>query len=236
MTIAYGATGTVLNTASATPAVAYPAGITAGQMLVLACYTFEAGGTVLAPAGGFTYLGESPLSTSVSVHVYTKEAAGTESGTVAVNPDATIDIVGHISRFTKTLDAWDSHSFSTGPETGSLSTAEWTVVTDGPVERETGDMLVAFGQGNGGTSARVWTSETIDGASATAIVNTWRTGINMQGHTSYALSPSTANTAVTHIGNLDTNMAGNGLILRLRDLSTHTDFRGWGYIPIKADS
>ncbi len=234
MTVGYGATGTVYNAASSSGAVAYPSGITAGQMLLLAAYTFESGGTVLAPAGGFSLVGQSPISSSVQVHVFAKEATGSESGSVALNPDATVDFVAHISRFTKTLDVWDSIAFGTGAEVGS--DPEWEVTTSTSVERIAGDMLVAFAQGNGGTSARTWSSETIAGASATAVVNTMRTGINMQGHTSYATAPSTANNAITHISELNTNQAGNGLILRLRDLSTHTDFRGWGRIPIKADS
>lgn len=162
--ITFGAAGAVAYSAVSGTSVApaYPAGITAGQMLVLIIGqkpTTANGGTVATPAG-WTLAGSvlakggfgSTTGAGVgntNVFVFTKVAAS-ETGTLTVTVGDNNVCWAHISRWATTSSGWAAAGFASGAEErDSISAA---AVTTTSIGAQGGDMLVgAFVAPYGGT-------------------------------------------------------------------------------------
>lgn len=91
MAIAFGAAGTLLNvtTATTTFSVAYPAGITAGQLLVLFISSNGGAPSATPPTGWTEVFREASTVTNPRGALYIKVATGSESGTLAVTMTST---------------------------------------------------------------------------------------------------------------------------------------------------
>ena len=147
MAVTYGATGTLLLVSSATTTfnVAYPSGITAGDLLVLHLVTNGGAPSSTPPSGWTEVFREASAVSNPRGGVYIKIASGSESGTLAVTVTSTTG-VAQISRYSG-VDATTPQDVTrsivevstTGDTTISLPSI--TTVTDGA-------MLLAFGAAN----------------------------------------------------------------------------------------
>jgi hypothetical protein len=223
MTVAFGAKGTTFNgTTSSSFSVAFPTGITAGQKLVLCVFINKSGGLTVNTPSNWDEVSNSPspLVTSNRVSVFTKVATGSESGSQTVTTStAPTGSLAFISRYTTSLGLFDPDAAASGTD----STTDYDMTTDQTVERVSGDLLIGFACGNGAT-LRTWTSETIATAAVTAArENVLHSTTAMQAHVSDAVAPSTTTATVRHFGDLNSNMGGSGVVLRLRDVSASVD-------------
>jgi hypothetical protein len=102
MAWAFGAKGAMSHASGThtTPlSVAYPTGITAGQILVLAWSHAVTSGKVATPSGGWTSIAER-VGSGGTPRFFVKIAAGTESGSITVGSDADGWCSAQIARFT----------------------------------------------------------------------------------------------------------------------------------------
>lgn len=147
MAVAFGATGTLLlvSVATTTFNVAYPSGITAGDILVLHIVTNGGAPSSTPPTGWTQVHRESTTVTNPRGGVYIKVASGSESGTLAVTVTSTTG-VAQISRYSgvdtttpQDVAASIAQVNTTGDVTITLPSI--TTVTNGA-------MLLAFGAAN----------------------------------------------------------------------------------------
>lgn len=147
MAVAFGATGTLLLVSSATTTfnVAYPAGISAGDLLVLHVVTNGGAPSSTPPTGWTEVHREATTVSNPRGGVWIKVASGSESGTLAVTTASTTG-VAQISRYTgvststpQDVAASIAQVNTTGDTTITLPSI--TTVTNGA-------MLLAFGAAN----------------------------------------------------------------------------------------
>lgn len=155
MAVAYGATGTLLlvSTATTTFNVAYPSGISAGDLLVLHVVTNGGAPSSTPPTGWTEVFRESVNVTNPRGGVYIKVASGSESGTLAVTVASTTGVAS-ISRFSgvDTTTPQDvTRSIIELNTTGTLDVVlpSITTVTNGA-------MLVMFTAAN--STSKQWTT------------------------------------------------------------------------------
>lgn len=145
--------------------MAFPAGITAGQMLTICIVnkyptnspTTPDGWTLPANGQGTGGSGASGVdSGNVYATVYVRVADGTESGSQVVDIPSGNAAVGVISRYTKTLATW-SYAAVNGAD-NSVGT-DWSVTAGADPGVTGGDMVVACSGVNGNVAT--WSSEAI---------------------------------------------------------------------------
>lgn len=167
MSVGYGSTGAGA-TGSTSLSVAYPASIAAGDLLVLGVVskyptngpTTPSGWTLAAQAQGGS--GSAGLNAGdVYVTAYTREADGTEAGSLAVTLTGCNSAAGAISRYTKTAGyAW-SVAATSGTDT-SAGTG-WSVTGAADPGIAAGDMVVAVTGANGDAASASGQSVTTTG-------------------------------------------------------------------------
>ena len=152
MAIAFGAAGAVANTATTTLTLVYPAGITAGQLIVVCICnkyplntpTTPAGFTLATNAQGTGGSGAAGIDTgTVYSTVYYKIAAGTETGNLSITITANNAAIGRIFTYTNGTSNWDVAAANGADNTAGtawlttmntnpgITTGDWVVVGSG---------------------------------------------------------------------------------------------------------
>lgn len=152
MAIAFGAAGAVANTATTTLTLAYPTGITAGQLIVMCiCNKYPpnspatpAGFTLAANAQGTGGAGAAGIDTgTIFMTVYYRIATGVLSGNVSITITGNNVAIGRIFRYTNATGNWDVVAANGADNAGGtawlttmnvnpgLTTGDWAVVASG---------------------------------------------------------------------------------------------------------
>jgi LmbE family N-acetylglucosaminyl deacetylase/regulation of enolase protein 1 (concanavalin A-like superfamily) len=230
--IAYGASGAI-NYGTTSLAVALPTGVTAGQLLVVKVGA-RPGATVsiVTPTGwsdGFTRYGESVGTFGTDggdagptrVVMFTKIAAGTESGTLAITVTGGNACWGQVDRFTSGTGVFDLQAYTA--EDSSSDTTYSAAATSGAGALIPGDVvLVAHAKP---TDAGTYSAETIAatgltfGTIAEIAEYTTINGNDMGGASWYGrvTSGTQSGTTITAGATLSASMYGPASILRIRD-------------------
>ena len=183
MAVTFGAVGTRFagGTNAATPiAIAYPTGITAGQMLLLFVTVKVNTITVTTPSGWNLLLdisggtGASALDAGTTrTYVFWREATGLETGTVSVAFSATpTGHTGYIVRYTKGAGtAWATPTAVGGADV--VHGTAWAATGSANLSVTTGD-LVVIGNGNDTDATTAYTTPTLTATGATITTPTVR--------------------------------------------------------------
>lgn len=234
-TVAYGAKGTTLNVAtpSSPQNVAYPTGITAGQMLLLFANSDRNSLQFNLSASGWAHVNASPhtdAATNDSLVLW-KEASGSESGNLSVTvTNSPTTLTAFIARFTTSgSGAWEIQAAGGSDATVNTSWAPSFSSGDTTMNLDNGDLLIAHVTGRL-DAAVTWSSETIEGISATQRENLSGPGTNtIQIHVSTAsVTSNLGDQAISHAATLGTSMRGINQVVRLRHASlavTHRFFQ-----------
>lgn len=238
MTATYVSAGSVASAAAQTVAVPYPAGIAAGDALVLtraakpdtAALTTPAGWTLLDTRTGGTGVLANDTGPMVLAR-YWREAAGTESGTLTVDSTpGTVDVQqGAITRYTKATGATWSVTASGGADASAGTDWSATMAADPGIT--SGDLVeVALAWST--DAVRTWSAETLTAtgatisavsvpaaAGATGLGADIASRVNVFGATAGTSSAAPAYTATISSG---INMLGPTSIVRLREVVTAT--------------
>lgn len=227
MAITFGASGA---TASGTTSVvaAYPAGITAGQLLLLPVTTKPQTVTVNTPAGwrqvasntgGTGTFGADTGPTQVVLFARTADGAETGSVTVSISTATNQAAMGAIQRWTKTNAEWDLDAFVGAADTTNATSYS---ATGAALNCATGDVLwhmfAANGDLSGAVSARTLTlaggtTGTVSGRQGSATANGNDLGI----HTWDAPVSAGANGAPTATATFVGATSGAALFVRIRE-------------------
>lgn len=130
---AFGAAGTGAASTTGSISVPYPSGITAGQLLIAHIFRFDDGDAAPTTPSGWTAKYSAAGGTS-SLHVFTKIAVGTESGSLAFTiGDGTDGFYGQMYRFTGDTADWQFEDGTSA--TGSSASATMSAVTTTGADR-----------------------------------------------------------------------------------------------------
>lgn len=173
MAVGLGTAGTIVAVAAQTISPAHPAGITAGDGLLL-LRSAKPDTTVLVTPDGWTLLREEAGGLGVFGNdtgpcrqaVYWRQADGSETGTVActTNP-GTHDIQqAVINRYTKSSDT--SWNVAAGGGVDNIASVDWTVTSSPALDLAVGD-VVQVGMTWPTDSARTWSAESLTASGAT---------------------------------------------------------------------
>lgn len=234
--VGFGAAGAVATGTNAL-AVPHPAGIVAGNLLVLviankippAGPSTPLGWTLAAQAQGGAGADNVNDSGQVFVTVFTKVAIGGEAGNLAVTITGGNVAVGRMFRYTKTASAW-----LTATTTGSDNTAGagWSVTGAANPGIASGDMVIVGSAAN--SDNYNWSAESISATGATFGVHTERqdsgsangrdADLVVSDHTVTAGSATAAPvyTMTASGSSAPTNPAGASVILRIREANVTT--------------
>lgn len=233
--IAHGATGTGAQ-GTTSLSVSYPAGVAAGNLLVLCVSNkYPANGPATPSgwtlptngqgSGGSGSAGED--SGEVYATVFVKVADGSESGSLAVTITSGNAATGAMSRYTKTLAAW---SYAAVNGVDSTVDTSWSVTAGADPGVTAGDMVYACSAVNGGLTA--WVSPAITqtgitwGTSTERIEGATANGDNVETMVSdHAVSSGTSSAApvytMTGAGSGANSPAGATVLLRLREVAAN---------------
>lgn len=249
MAISFGALGTIVGFNATPTAVAYPAGVAAGQLLVLVGLS-KVGSTaqsVQPTLSGWASEGYVRHGTTASANdtgsmaamVWTKVADGTESGTISVAWGLT-PFAGQAFMFSLSNATF---GWATGVATAvrTLTTTAWSVTYGTDPGITTGDFVCVFNTVptdlSTASSAGTLTATGLTAGSATARIahNADNTGTDSAGwFDSYQPSAGTSSAVATYASTLTggTNLFGVSLLLRVREIAGtdytdgETDLRG----------
>lgn len=249
MAVAFGSQGTVAS-GTTSLSVAYPASISAGDLLVLCiCNKFPANGpstpagwtlpTDGQRSGGSGVDGND--SGNVFATVFYKEADGTESGSLSVTITSGDCAVGRMLRYTKGAGAWQISAVNgtdTTPGVGS-----WNVTAGADPGIAAGDFVVTCSAVNANSAATNFSSHAMTVTGATVGTDTARltgTGDTPSGGTSlgndctlaiadHEITAGSSSAApafsMAYAGGTAASPAGATVFLRLRE-----DAGGGGFI------
>lgn len=242
MTIAFGAGGGVANTITTTLSVAYPAGITAGQLLLLAVVNKYASAPPATPSGWSLIgaatggSGASGADTGVvNTYVFYQIANGNESGSVAVTITGNNIALGAIYRVTKSASlVWRVSGAGTPKNTGNNAT--WSVLSSTPLDIRSGDLVYAISGINADAYTFASAALTATGATFSATerqdtvtANGDDCAIHVQEYSCTAGSSSAAPThQMTATGTLSADApAGATVFVRLREVALAREGKTW---------
>lgn len=236
MPIAFGAAGAVANTATTTLTLAYPAGITAGQLLVICiCNKYPpntpttpvaAGFILAANAQGTGGSGAAGIDTgTVFTTVYYKIAAGTETGNLAITVTGNNAAIGRIFRYTNATGNWDVSAANGADNTAGTA---WLTTMNVNPGLTTGDWAIVASGIN--TDAYTYSAQAPAEASTTFGATVERQDSGTTSGQDCALvvtdTPVTAGTSVnpptyamTSSGTAANNPAGSSVMLRIREVA-----------------
>lgn len=235
MAIAFGASGLAANTATNTLTLAYPAGITAGQLIVVCVCnkyppnnpTTPAGFTLAANAQGTGGSGAAGIDTgTVYMTVYYKIAVGTETGNLAITFVGTNNSgIGRIFRYTNATGNWNVSAANGSDNTAGTA---WLTTMNVNPGLTTGDWAIVASGIN--TDAYTYASQAPAEASTTfgATVERQDSGTNSGQDCALVVTdtPVTAGTSVnpptysmTASGTAANNPAGSSVMLRIREIA-----------------
>ncbi len=164
MTIAFGAAG-AFSGGTTSLSLAFPASITAGQMLVMSVGNKYPDATPTTPAGWqlqATITGGAGASGQdtgqIRVSVYTRIADGTESGNQAVTVTSANSSCGRISRYTKASNTAWGVATATTPQ-NVANTLSWSATATSNPGIAAGNLVVAISADN--SDAFFWTTEAV---------------------------------------------------------------------------
>ncbi len=131
--------------------IAYPASISAGDMLVLAISGKTTSLTTQPTASGFSGAGDNfraatAGSNYVAACILVKEATGSESGNLAVTLTDWVNAIGNLYRFTNGTDVWDVTECAAGNDTFTVGTPGYSVALDtnfDPPDMQAGDYYLS---------------------------------------------------------------------------------------------
>jgi hypothetical protein len=229
-TVSYGSIGTA-GSGITSAAPGYPAGIAAGDLLVLvvankypndgpaetAGFTFVSNGQGLGGAGA-----PGPDSGDCYATVLTKEATGSESGTETITVSSGNSTAAFIARFTKSGGSWSIAACNGGDTSSDTS---WSVTGDLDPGVITGDFLVACCGVNNNLSlgsAHVITQTGVTFAAGVEIAdNSTSFGDNVGTKISYhEVTAGPSSGVPTYTCTLSIAGAGATVILRIRAVDT----------------
>lgn len=150
--LAYGAMGTATTTGTTAPTVAYPAGITAGQLLVMVVGNRPNASTVTKPTGWEDFSGsntatggagsEGAGTGTMRVTMFYRIADGTETGSVTLSIGSGTSVSACIFRVTRGLAKQFSLALATGADS-SAGTA-WSVTFGSDPGVTANDLVYVF--------------------------------------------------------------------------------------------
>ena len=173
--VAFGSSGTVA-TGAAALAVPHPAGIVAGDLLVLVVGnkhppngpTTPAGWTLVTSGQGLGGLGTNGGDRGpVFSTIFVKIALGTETGNLAVTLTSAVGSIGRMFRYTKTTAAaWD-YAATNGAD--SMAGTNWSVTGAANPGISSGDLVIVGSVVNSNrmNDPDPWTLESVAAAGAT---------------------------------------------------------------------
>jgi MSHA biogenesis protein MshQ len=233
MAIAFGAAGAVANTATTTLTLAYPTGITAGQLIVMCICnkyppntpTTPAGFTLAANAQGTGGSGAAGIDTgTVYMTVYYRIAPSALSGNVSITVTGNNVAIGRIFRYTNATNNWDV-SAANGADNTAGSTAWLTTMNVNP-GLTAGDWVIVASGIN--TDLYTFSAQAPAEASTTFGATVERQDSGTTSGQDCALvvtdTPVTAGTStvaptysMTSSGSAANNPAGSSVMLRIRE-------------------
>lgn len=243
MAIAFGAAGAVANTATTTLTIPYPAGITAGQMLIVCICnkyptnspTTPVGFTLATNAQGSGGSGAAGIDIgSVYSTVYYKVAVGTETGNLAVTITANNTAIGRIFRYTNATNNWDVSAANGSDNTAGTA---WLTTMNVNPGLTTGDLVIVSSGIN--TDLYTYSAQAPAEASTTFGATVERQDSGTASGQDCALvvteTPVTAGTSVasptysmTSSGTAANNPAGSSVMFRLREAAFTGGFDPFG--------
>lgn len=248
MAIAFGAAGLAANTATNTLTLAYPTGITAGQLIIISVCnkyppnnpTTPAGFTLASNAQGTGGSGAAGIDTgTVYMTVYYKIANGTETGNLNITFIGTNNsAIGRIFRYTNATSNWDVVAANGSDNTAGTS---WLTTMNVNPGITANDMIVVSSGIN--TDAYTYSAQAPAEPSVTFGATTERQDSGTTSGQDCALvvteTPVTAGTStvaptysMTSSGTAANNPAGSSVMFRLREIAADTNFDPMGMLGI----
>lgn len=168
----FGAAGTYLSgTGATTAAIAVPAGVTSGQ-IVLAFLYIESTTAITTVPSGFTECAASPIAATGlglhSLHVYWKRASGADSGTYTFGWTGSIYREGVAERYTGCVTSGDPWDTGAGAPNSAQRSSDATATPAVSLTTQGADRKLVWAgtnfAGGAGTPPSGWT-ERADGTS-----------------------------------------------------------------------
>lgn len=140
----YGTLGTLFSGSTSTPAFAVPAGVAAGDVIVVAFYAGGGTTTITSMAAGFAYAENSPRSVNSggtgqhSLHVAWKRATGNDTGTYSFTLSGSVFVYGNAHRVPGCVasgNPWDTPTGAADGGNSILTTAPPVSITTGGPDR-----------------------------------------------------------------------------------------------------
>ena len=173
--IAFGTAGAASTGGTTSISVAYPSGITAGDLLVLTVVNRPSTSTPSTPTGwtavtNYTQTGgkgsEAADSGIVRSTIFIKEADGTESGNLSVTISGGTSAFGRMFRYTKGTGTTWSYAATNGSDTDNSNTT-WSITGAGDPGITAGDMVIVASAINSDAAASALSSEALSSTGVT---------------------------------------------------------------------